>query len=140
MKVALAKSGPPVAAPPLLQWALVADLAVSTAMAAAGVAKRVAPEFVPFPEGVAWGVSAFGALAVLCDLAAARMSAPGITWRRRLGQVGILAVLWRGGPLSDPWAAVATVVWMGFVWVALVVGGRALSRAVASATGEDKPE
>ena len=36
--------------------------------------------------------------------------------------------------------AAAAVLYMGLVWVALVVGGRALSRAIASATGEDKPE
>jgi hypothetical protein len=140
VKVVLPASGPPVGAPPLLQVALFADLALALACAAAGPASTWAPGLVPLPVAFAWWVSAYGVLLGLADLAAARMSPAGIAWRRRLGYVAMGAVVWRNGPLSDPRFAVAVVAWMGFTWVALVVGGRSLSRAIASATGEDKPE
>ena len=99
----------------------------------------VSPGTLPVEGVAAWGPVAFGVAAVAADVGAARMSAPAITWRRRIGFVAIVAALWRGGPFSPAPFAVPIVLWSGFVWVALVLGGRALSRAIASATGEDQP-
>jgi hypothetical protein len=133
VKIALPRTGPGVRAPTFLGVVLLVDLALAAAVAVAGpLLARSAAHAV--------ALAGYGAAVVAADLAAARMSPRGLTWRRRLGYVAILAVVWRGGPLEDRAVAVATVLWTGFVWVALVVGGRALSRAIASVTGEDRPE
>ena len=92
--------------------------------------------FVAFAHTLAWSASD-----QLADVAAGRLSPAGLTWRRRLGYLGMGAAVWRGGVLHEHREAAALVVlYLGVVWVALVTGGRALSRAIASATGEDKPE
>jgi hypothetical protein len=133
VKIALPRTGPGVRAPTLLGVVLLVDLVLAAAVAVAGpLLARSATH--------ALALAGYGAAVVAADLAAARMSPAGLTWRRRLGYVAILAVVWRGGPLEDRAVATATVLWTGFVWVALVVGGRALSRAIASVTGEDRPE
>jgi hypothetical protein len=133
VKIALPKAGPGVRAPTFLGVVLLVDLAVGIGIAVAGPLLATEPAH-------AWALVGFGVALVAADLAAARMSPAGLAWRRRLGYVAMLAVVWRGGPLEDRAVAVATVLYMGFVWVALVVGGRALSRAIASVTGEDRPE
>ena len=140
MKLALAKKGAAVSAPPLLQAAIAIDLVVGAALVLVGPLDALGAVAFPFSPAAAWGISAFGGLLLPCDLAAARMSASAITWRRRLGYVAMAAVVWRGGLALPRLVVVATIAWMGFVWVALVVGGRALSRSIAAATGEDKPE
>jgi hypothetical protein len=100
-----------------------------------------------FPAEGALGRSAtgpwlagYGFLVLVADVFAARLSPRGLTWRRRLCFVAIVAVVWRGGPFARVAVAVPVILWSGLVWIALVVGGRALSRAIAAATGEDKPE
>ena len=140
MKVRLARTGPPVEAPPLLAWTVLVDLVVAAALVAVGPVAAASPASLPLAPEVAWAVSGFGACLLAADVAAGRMSAKGLAWRRRLGYVAMVAVVWRHGPLGGRAVAAATVLYMGLVWVALVVGGRALSRAIASATGEDKPE
>lgn len=133
MRLRLADSGPPVEVPAFLGATLLVDLVVGVGIAAAG-------PFLPLEAPQGWAVSAYGAALVVVDLFAARLSPKGLAWRRRLGYVAMIAVVWRNGPLSHPLVAVAVVAYMGLVWIALVVGGRALSRAIASATGEDRPE
>ena len=140
MKVRLAKSGPPVDAPAFLAVTVVVDLVVALGLVAAGVVAATQPDALPIAEVAGWPVAAFGALMAAADIAAGRMSAKGLTWRRRLGYAAMVAVVWHRCWLAGKPAAVATVLYMGLVWIALVVGGRALSRAIASATGEDKPE
>jgi hypothetical protein len=139
VKVVLATRGAAVSAPPLLQAAVALDLLVAVALALAGPARALGVAM-PLAAGAAWAVSAYGVLLAVCDVGVARMSAKAITWRRRLGYVAMAAVVWKNGLDLPREAAVATIAWMGFVWVALVVGGRALSRSIAAATGEDKPE
>jgi hypothetical protein len=140
VKVVLAKRGAAVSAPPLLQGALALDLVVAFGLALAGPLRTWTSVALPLSVTAAWIVSGYGVLLALCDVAAARMSATAITWRRRLGYVAMGAVVWRRGLDLPREVAVATVAWMGFVWIALVVAGRALSRSIAAATGEDKPE
>jgi hypothetical protein len=140
VKVVLAKRGAPVAAPPILQGALALDLLLACVAAALGPAEVFVPGLVDAPASTSWAIAAFGVAVIVCDVLAARMVPAGITWRRRLGFVAMGAVLWRGWLHLDKVAIVAVVVWMGFVWLALVVAGRALSRSIAAATGEDKPE
>ena len=139
MKIVLAKRGAAVSAPPLLQGAIALDLLVAVALALTGPARAMGVAM-PLSGGAAWAVSAYGVLLGVCDVGVARMSAKAITWRRRLGYVAMAAVVWKNGLDLPREARVATIAWMGFVWVALVVGGRALSRSIAAATGEDKPE
>jgi hypothetical protein len=133
VKIALPKTGPGVRAPTFLGVVLLVDILVGLAIAVAGPLLAKEPAH-------AWALAGYGAALVGADLFAARMSPHGLAWRRRLGYLGMLAVVWRGGPLAQREVAVATVLYMGFVWVALVVGGRALSRAIVSVTGEDRPE
>jgi hypothetical protein len=133
VKIALPKSGPGVRAPTFLAVVLLVDLVVAAAIVAVGLLVAKEPSH-------RLAVAGYGAALFVADLFAARMSPSGLAWRRRLGYVGMIAVVWRGGPLADRWIAAATVLYLGLVWVALVVGGRALSRAIATVTGEDRPE
>lgn len=140
MKVALPDSGPPVAPPAALAWAIVLDLVVALGFVVGGVLAAVRGTLEP--AAAAWGLVAYGLALGVADLAAARMRPVGLTWRRRLGYLALGALAWRGGPYrSESTVLVAVVVlWVGAMWVALVLGGRALSRAIAGATGEDRPE
>lgn len=140
MKIRLALTGPPVEAPALLAWTLAIDLVVAIGLVAVGLTAKVGDGLVTLEPSVAWGLVGYGTLLVLADVAAGRMSAKGLTWRRRLGYVAMIATIWQNSALLGRGVAVATVLYMGLVWIALVVGGRTLSRAIASATGEDKPE
>jgi hypothetical protein len=140
MKVALPASGPPVVAPGLLAWAVVVDLVVALGFVVLGVLAAVRGAFTDAPwAGPA--LAGYGVLLAVADVAAGRMQPRGLTWRRRLGYVAIAALAWRGGPFQQ--GAVVTVlvvVWVGAMWIALVRGGHALSRAIAGTTGEDRPE
>jgi hypothetical protein len=42
--------------------------------------------------------------------------------------------------VTDRFVQAGLILYLGLVWTALVVGGRTLSSAIATATGEDKPE
>jgi hypothetical protein len=141
MKLKLPESGPPVEAPIALGIAFAADVVVAITLLVVGpvVASRGGFEGVSW---VPWAMAAYAILLVAIDLAVARMKPTALTWRRRLGYVAIVAIIWRRGPFADlpPLAIVAVIVWMGGTWIALVLAGRALSRAIAGATGEDKPE
>ena len=140
MKVRLARQGPPVEVPTFLAWTVVLDLVVAIGLVVTGLVGALAPDVLPLAPEVAWGVAGFGVLMAAADVAAGRMSAKGLTWRRRLGYAAIIATIWHKSWLLGKGVAVATALYMGIVWIALVVGGRALSRAIASVTGEDKPE
>lgn len=140
MKLRLASVGPSVSVPPFLGFVLLLDLLLAIGLAGVAAVAATTGRGWPTPVPLAWGIAAFGILVVLVDVAAGRMSPKGLTWRRRLGYVGMGAVVWRGGPFTDPKVGALVVLYLGVVWVALVVGGRTLSRAIASATGEDKPE
>ena len=143
MKVALPKSGPGVEAPPLLAVVLLVDLVVVGGIVLLGGLALARGDDAPVPmTGVEAGaVVLLGVLMGLADLAAGRLSPAGLAWRRRLGYLAMGAAVWRGGILHENrLLAAAVTLYMGVVWVALVTGGRALSRAIASATGEDKPE
>ena len=139
MKVALAASGPPVEPPPALALAVLADLLVAVAFVVAAV--------VTFLRGTfeeAWppfALAAYGVALLVADLAVARMKPRGLTWRRRLGYLAIGAIAWKGGPFraASPWVVVLVIAWVGTIWIALVLGGRALSRAIAGSTGEEHP-
>jgi hypothetical protein len=143
VKVRLPASGPGVEAPPFLGVVLLVDLLVALAvlaLAAWSLATDGGGAF-PMTRGEAVGAAALAVLVLVADVAAGRLSPAGLTWRRRLGYVAMGAAVWRGGILREHREAAALVtLYSGVVWIALVVGGRALSRAIASATGEDKPE
>ncbi len=140
MKLRLASVGPAVTVPPLLGFVLLFDLLLAVALTLGATIAAITGRGWPTPSPLAWGVAGFGVLVVVADVAAGRLSPRGLTWRRRLGYVGMGAVAWRGGPIPDPRVGALVVVYLGVVWLSLVVGGRSLSRAIASATGEDKPE
>ncbi len=143
MKVVLARSGPGVAAPPFLRAVLAIDLLVGIALVAGG-ALEVGPSAWFSAAWARWAVLAYGLLLVVADLFAARLAPKALTWRRRLGYLAIVAIVWRGGPFEAAGGgripAIVVLLYTGLVWAALVTGGHALSRAIASATGEDKPE
>lgn len=140
MKLKLAKSGPAVEVPTFLGALLLVDLVLAAALAVAAPALAALGRWAPSPPWLAHAAGAFGVLVGLADVSAARLHPKGLTWRRRLGFLAMGAVVWRGGPVTDRFVQAGVILYLGLVWVALVVGGRALSRAIATATGEDKPE
>ncbi len=140
MKLRLAKSGPAVDVPTFLGAILLVDLLLALALAIGAPFLALTGRWTPVPSWIPWAAGAFGLLVAAADLAAARLKPKGLTWRRRLGFVAMGAVVWRGGPVTDRFVQAGLIVYLGVVWTALVVGGRTLSRAIATATGEDKPE
>ena len=137
MKLRLAKTGPAVDVPTFLGVVLLVDIALATLCLCAPLLTFHGR----FPSS--WGpyaISGFGLWVIVTDVSAGRLEPAGLTWRRRLGFVAMAAVLWRGGPVGEPWLQAVLILYLGLVWTALVVGGRTLSRAIATATGEDKPE
>ena len=75
MKVALPDSGPPVATPPALAWAIVLDLLVALGFVVGGVVAAVRGTF--DVAWAPWALVAYGLLLVVADLAAARMRPTG---------------------------------------------------------------
>ncbi len=140
MKLRLAKTGPAVEVPTFLGALLLVDLVLALALALAAPVLALTDVWKASPAWLPYAVPGFALLVVLADVFAARLKPKGLTWRRRLGFVAMGAVVWRGGPITDPRVQAVLILYLGLVWVALVVGGRALSRAIATATGEDKPE
>ena len=140
MKLKLAKTGPAVEVPTFLGALLLVDLVLAAALGIAAPALALLGRWSPSPAWLAYAVPGFALLVVLADAFAARLKPKGLTWRRRLGFVAMGAVVWRGGPVTDRYVQAGLILYFGLVWVALVVGGRALSRAIATSTGEDKPE
>ena len=140
MKLRLAKTGPAVDVPTFLGAVLLVDLVLWLALLVAAPALAITGRWTPVPPWLAYAVAGFALLVVWTDVLAARLKPKGLTWRRRLGFVAMGAVVWRGGLVVDRWAQASLILWLGLVWAALVVGGRTLSRAIATATGEDKPE
>ena len=140
MKLRLAKSGPAVDVPTFLGAILLVDLLLALGLAVGAPVLALAGRWSTSPAWLAYGAGFFGLLVAVTDLAAARLKPKGLTWRRRLGFVAMGAVVWRGGLVSDRFIQAGLILYLGLVWMALVVGGRTLSRAIATATGEDKPE
>jgi len=144
MRVRLPESGPPVEAPIALGVALAADAVVALALLAGTpfVASAGWLGDPPWATRATWGAACYAIVLVALDVLVARMKPLALTWRRRLGYVALVAIAWRGGPFASlpTLAIVAVIVWVGATWIALVVAGRELSRAIAGATGEDKPE
>jgi len=140
MKLKLAKTGPAVEVPTFLGALLLVDLVLALALALTASVLALTGAFAPSPAWLAYAVPGFALLVVLADVSAARLRPTGLTWRRRLGFVAMGAVVWRGGPVTERYVQAGAILYLGVVWAALVVGGRALSRAIATATGEDKPE
>ena len=138
MRLVLPKTGPGVEAPPFLRGILFLDLITAVGIVAAGI-YAVATDAWFVEAWASWALAGYGVALAVADVFAARLTPRGLTWRRRLGYLAIVAVVWNHGPFNRTALAVPTILWMGLVWIALVTGGRALSRAIAAATGEDKP-
>lgn len=140
MKLKLAKSGPPVDVPTVLGAVLLVDLLLAVGLLIAAPGLALLGRWTPVPPSLAYATGGFALLVALADLSAARLRPKGLTWRRRLGFVAMAAVVWRGGPITQRWVQAGLILYLGLVWVVLVMGGRELSRAIATVTGEDKPE
>jgi len=141
MRIRLAERGPPVQAPTALGVALGVDVLVA-AMLAAGGPLAGWRGWLSGSAWAPWAAVGYAVALVAIDLFVARLRAVALTWRRRLGYLAIVAVAWKGGPfagLPTP-VVVLVLLWVGGTWIALLLAGRALSRAIAGATGEDKPE
>ena len=141
MKVALPDAGPPVAPPGALVAAVAVDALVGLAAIGVGAVAAARGAF-PGAPWAAFALIGFGVALLAVDVGVGRMRPTALTWRRRLGYLALAALAWRGGPFADApvGATVLVVAWVGATWVALVLGGRALSRAIAGVTGEDRPE
>ena len=132
MKLKLAKTGPAVEVPTFLGALLLMDLVLAAALALAAPVFAFTGVWSPSPPGLAYAVTGFALLVVAADVAAARLKPKGLTWRRRLGFLAMGAVARRGGPVTDRYVQAGLILYLGLVWVALVVGGRTLSRAIAA--------
>ena len=74
---------------------------------------------------------------VVSSILSGRLRARAMNWRRRLGLLQVIAVLWAGSPFAAPWLQALVVVWTGVVWVALIQLQRGISRVVVEATGAE---
>src|SRR5262245_1182087 len=113
MRVKLPESGPPVEAPIALGFALAADALVAFVLL---VLAPIAAVKGWFPESwVPWALGGYGLVLVGIDLFVARMRPQAITWRRRLGYLALLALVWRGGPFSSlpTFVTVKVILWVG---------------------------
>lgn len=142
MKLRLAESGPPVDVPTFLGAVLLVDLLLALGVGFAAPLLATTGAWTPRSAADPWWIAGYCALLVWADVACARLRPRGLTWRRRLGYLGMGALVWREGAIvaGHTPTIVLGILWLGVVWIALVVGGLALSRAIASVTGEDKPE
>lgn len=85
-----------------------------------------------------WGALVWAPLTAVSTVACLGLRPRGVTWRRRLGLLGVVAVLLRNGPFKyQPWVPVLVTVWTGVIWVALLLEGRRIAAAVVEATGEE---
>jgi hypothetical protein len=139
--VKLPESGPPVEAPIALGLAIAVDALVALALLV-GTPFASAAGWFRGSAWAPWAAAAYGLLVVAVDLVVARMKPTAMTWRRRLGFLALVAIAWRPGPFGSlpTLLTLAIIFWVGLTWIALVIAGRELSRAIATATGEDKPE
>jgi hypothetical protein len=132
--IRLPKEGPPVAAPAGLRAILVVDLVLALAQAGAAAAGA---DLLASPAWLRPAAAAHGLLTALASLLALGLRPKAMAWRRRLGFLAIAAAVWKTRTESDAAVWILAIAWTGVVWVALLTGGRALSRAVAAATGEE---
>lgn len=87
------------------------------------------------PAWLPWGWLALGLLSALATVGCLRLAPRAMAWRRRLSLLAVAEVMFAG--VGGPGRGVAVTLWQGAVWVALLVGGLALSREVARITGEE---
>jgi hypothetical protein len=90
---------------------------------------------VDVPGWLPWALLAHGLLTGLALLGCLRLSPRSMSMRRRLGLLAVLECVALG--VGGPGRAVAVTLWTGAIWVALLVGGLALSREVARVSGEE---
>jgi hypothetical protein len=136
-----ARSLPVVAAPRSVVAILVADAAAWTVLlvlvfllpGAIGPSLAGHPDRLPFSAAFAL----FAAAAAWTSLASVGLRARAMTWRRRLGLVLLLAVVWTGTPYDGTPFRTFAVLETGLVWVALLQAGKRVSQAVMAATGAE---
>lgn len=90
---------------------------------------------VAIPAWLPWALLAHGLLTALTALGCLQLAPRAMAWRRRLGLLAVLEVVALGVGGTD--RAVLVTLWTGAIWVALLVGGLALSREVARVSGEE---
>ena len=83
-----------------------------------------------------WMMILYAVGVVANDLGALGLNASAMTWRRRLALVAVLAAVWRGSPFDEQGFKIAAILVGAIVWIAILLEGRRVSRAVAEATGE----
>lgn len=87
------------------------------------------------PAWLPWGFLGLGLLTAWSVVGCFTLRPSAMAWRRRMGLLAVAEVLFAG--VEGPGRGVAVTLWQGAVWVALLVGGLALSREVARITGEE---
>src|SRR5262245_5431538 len=122
MRVKLPESGPPVEAPIALGLALALDALVAITLFS-GTPIAASRGWFCGSEWAPWAAAGFGVAVVAIDLAVARMKPKAITWRRRLGFLALVALVWRKGPFSalPTLATMGVILWVGATWIALVL-------------------
>jgi hypothetical protein len=87
------------------------------------------------PAWLPWALLVHGLLTALTVPGCLALAPRAMAWRRRLGLLAVLecATLSVGG--TD--RAVLVTLWTGAIWVALLLGGLALSREISRVSGEE---
>ena len=75
-----------------------------------------------------------GAIASLFSIG---LLAKALTWRRRTALLAVILVLLRTGPWAQHTIQVSVTLWALLIWLALLIEGKRVARAVAQATGEE---
>lgn len=89
------------------------------------------------PAGLKWGAIVYGLLMIATLVKSAGLWAGAMVWHRRLALLGVVAMLWRGSPLYQPWPQVIVVIEVTIIWIVYLLESKRVALAVAEATGEE---
>ncbi len=82
-------------------------------------------------------LAVFGALVVLTSIGCLGLRAAAMVWRRRLGLIAVIIVIWRGGAHSPIFFQCVVLFWNAFIWIVLLLEARRVAHIVSEATGEE---
>lgn len=89
------------------------------------------------PTWFGWLAAAYAAVTLPVALRCVGLWAGALVWRRRLSLFAVLAVLWRGSPVSAPELQVVVTLYTAALWIVMLLEGKRVAHAVSEATGEE---
>jgi len=133
MKVTTYSEAKPVSSSTLLRVVMCLDIGIAVAFTLLWWSRQ--PDDAPWT--VLTGIVLFGTLTMLTGVGCLGLRASMMVWRRRLGLVAVIIVIWRGGSFSELWLQSAVLFWNAFIWMVLLFEARRVAHVVAEATGEE---